>query len=243
MSSQQLYRVRLTWGAEGARRLAPDSDVVVIVDVLSFSTAVDVAVGRGAAVIPWRWRDDSARLRANAIGATLAVSRRDSSPEQPYSLSPASLERIPAGTRLVLPSPNGSTLATVAAESGAIVLAACLRNATAVGLTAHQLGRRVTVVAAGERWPDGDGWRPALEDEVGAGAILDALGSDPSPEAWLAAASFRAAGEQVATLIADSESGRELRDGGYPDDVEIATAHDVSQCVPRLVDGEFIDAR
>ncbi len=242
MSSQQLYRVRLAWGAEGLRRLAPVSEVVVIVDVLSFSTAVDVVVARGATVIPWRWRDDSARLRAGAIGASLAVSRRDVSTEHPYSLSPASLAVIPAGTRLVLPSPKGSTLATIAAGTGAIVLAGCLRNATAVGLTAHQLGRRVTVVAAGEHWPDGHGWRPALEDELGAGAILDALGSDPSPEAWLAAASFRAAGEQAATLIADSESGRELRDGGHPQDVEIATAHDVSQTVPRLVDGAFVDA-
>ncbi len=39
MSSQQLYRVRLAWGAEGLRRLAPVSEVVVIVDVLSFSTS------------------------------------------------------------------------------------------------------------------------------------------------------------------------------------------------------------
>ncbi len=243
MRAQHLYRVRLAWGAEGVRRLAPVSDVVVIVDVLSFSTAVDVAVGRGAAVIPWRWRDDSARLRAEAVGAVLAVTRREASPEHPYSLSPASLEGIPAGTRLVLPSPNGSTLATIAAESGAIVLAGCLCNATAVGLTAHRLGRRITVVAAGEHWPDGFGWRPALEDELGAGAIVGAIGSDPSPEAWLASAAFRAAGAEAATLIADSESGRELRDGGYGQDIEIATAHDVSQTVPRLVDGAFVDGR
>ena len=242
MSSQHLYRIRLAWGAEGVRRLAPASDVVVIVDVLSFSTAVDVAVGRGAAVIPWQWRDDSARLHAEAIGASLAVSRRDVSSDHPYSLSPATLAAIPAGTRLVLPSPNGSTLATIAAERGATVLTGCLRNATAVGLTAHRLGRRITVVAAGEHWPDGYGWRPALEDELGAGAILAAIGSDPSPEAWLASAAFRAAGAEAATLIADSESGRELRDGGHEQDVALATAHDVSRTVPRLVDGAFIDA-
>ncbi len=243
MSAQHLYRVRLAWGAEGVRRLAPVSDVVVIVDVLSFSTAVDVAVGRGAAVVPWRWRDDSARLHAESVGAVLAVPRREASLDRPYSLSPFSLQDIPAGTRLVLPSPNGSTLAMIAAESGATVLAGCLRNATAVGLTAHQLGRRITVVAAGEHWPDGFGWRPALEDELGAGAILLAIGSDPSPEAWLASASFRAAGAEAATLITDSESGRELRDGGYGRDVEIATDHDVSQTVPRLIDGAFVDAK
>ena len=133
--------------------------------------------------------------------------------------------------------------ATIAAESGAIVLTGCLRNATAVGLTALRLGRRVTVVAAGEHWPDGTGWRPALEDELGAGSILDAIGSDPSPEAWLASAAFRAAGAQVATLIADGESGRELRDDGFGRDVELATEVDVSQAVPRMIDGEFVDDR
>ena len=243
VSSQQLYRVRLAWGPDGLRQLAPVSDVVVIVDVLSFSTAVDVAVGRGAAVIPWRWRDASAGEHARTAGAALAVSRREVSPAAPYSLSPASLATITAGTRIVLPSPNGATLATIAAKSGAIVLTGCLRNATAVGLTAQRLGRRVTVVAAGEHWPDGSGWRPALEDELGVGAVLAAIGSDPSPEAWLAVAAVRAAGVEAATLIADGESGRELRDAGFGLDVELATQRDVSRVVPRLVDGEFVDDR
>lgn len=243
MGSQELYRVRLGWGDEGVRRLAPVSDVVVIVDVLSFSTAVDIAVGRGAAVIPWRWRDDTARQRATELGAELAVPRREATAAAPWTLSPGSLAAIPAGTRLVLPSPNGATLAALAAGEAAHVLTGCLRNATAVGIAAARLGRRVAVIAAGERWPDGFGWRPAIEDLLGAGAILEAIGSDPSPEAWLAVAAWRAAGAQAPTLIADSESGRELRDGGYGDDVALATAVDASGCVPRLVDGAFMDGR
>ena len=38
------FDARFEWGIEGIRRLAPVSDVMVIVDVLSFSTAVDVAL-------------------------------------------------------------------------------------------------------------------------------------------------------------------------------------------------------
>ena len=97
--------------------------------------------------------------------------------DQPWSLSPAALLRAPYTPRLVLPSPNGSTIA--AAASG-LVLAACLRNASAVGrwLAAHGYGtpsRPVLVVPAGERWPDGS-LRPSLEDGLGAGAVIAALG-------------------------------------------------------------------
>lgn len=124
---------RFEGGLDGVRRLAPVSDVVVIVDLLSFSTCVDVAVSRGATIFPYRWQDASAEAFAREQGAELAVSRGQTTAEHPYSLSPASLEALPSGARIVLPSPNGSTLAFVAADSGAAVIAGCLRNARGRG--------------------------------------------------------------------------------------------------------------
>ena len=90
-------------------------------------------------------------------------------------------------SRLVLPSPNGSA---IAAAAPGVTVAASLRNASAV---AEWLSERfrgdvepVSVIAAGERWPDGS-LRPALEDLLGAGAVLSALvartGVSESPEA------------------------------------------------------------
>jgi 2-phosphosulfolactate phosphatase len=141
--AQDGFSIRFEWGTSGAKALAPGVEVLVIVDVLSFTTAVDVAAARGAYVYPYRYRDDSAEEFARCIGATLAVSRQDISTETPYSLSPVSLEAIPAGTRLVLPSPNGSAISVLAAELGRPILAGCLRNAAAFS------GRRAS-------WREGD---------------------------------------------------------------------------------------
>ena len=104
------FEIRCEWGLRGLRALAPISDVVIIVDVLSFSTALDVATSRGAVIYPYRFKDATAAAYAASIQAELASAGRGPG----YSLSPASLQSIEAGTRLVLPSPNGAALAFAA---------------------------------------------------------------------------------------------------------------------------------
>ncbi|MDX2646512.1 2-phosphosulfolactate phosphatase [Streptomyces sp. PA03-1a] len=243
---QTRHGVRFEWGPEGARRIGAHVACLVVVDVLSFTTAVTVAVEAGTAVHPYAWRDATAAAYARRVGARLAVGRREVSERSPWSLSPAALRRAPYTPRLVLPSPNGSTIAAAAGEA-ATVVAACLRNATAVGawLARHGYGvrdRPVAVIAAGERWPDGT-LRPALEDLLGAGAVVTALrGHAPavtlSPEARAAAAAFTGAPDPAGTVAACA-SGRELSGGGFPEDVAIATEFDAATVVPVLSEGAF----
>src|SRR5580698_7967397 len=99
------FDLRCEWGVAGVRRIA-HADAIVIVDVLSFMTSVDVALGRGATVLPYRWRDDSAAEYARERNAVLAGKRTAGG----FSLAPSSLVDAPRGLRLVLPSPNGSSL-------------------------------------------------------------------------------------------------------------------------------------
>src|SRR5512136_2644393 len=134
--NQSEFDVRCEWGEPGVSRLAPISDVVIIVDVLSFSTCVDIAVGRHAIVFPYRGNAESARAFATAVGATLADSKRNSAG---LSLSPQSLLNISEGTRLVLPSPNGSTLTLATGTTP--TLTGCLRNYQAVAEAAASLGK------------------------------------------------------------------------------------------------------
>jgi 2-phosphosulfolactate phosphatase len=229
------HDVLLAWGLAGAALAAPHVDVLVVVDVLSFSTAVDVAVSRGGIVFPYPDRNETAAAYARSLDAELASGRRRGSRDSPYSLSPASLLSIPPGTRLVLPSPNGATIATAARTTGLTVICACLRNALAVARTIARPRTRTGIIAAGERWPDGS-LRPALEDFLGAGAILSHLpGRDLSPDARAAMAAYRAA--RIPQDITDCPSGRELIEMGFAGDVEIAAQVDASTAVPVLRDG------
>jgi 2-phosphosulfolactate phosphatase len=225
------------WGPEGARKFGESAGAIVIVDVLSFSTCVDIAVSRGATVYPFANGDRRAAARmARTIGAELAGPR--GSLKHRFSLSPSSLLEIEAGTKLVLPSPNGSAISAMTRTVP--VLAGCLRNARAVARKAASIARGspVAVIPAGERWPDGS-LRPAIEDLIGAGAIIEELGLPCSPEAEIARQAFRSARPELADLLRGCASGRELIDRGYPHDVEAAIELNVSTTAPLLVDGAY----
>lgn len=78
--------------------------------------------------------------------------------------------------------------------------------------------------------------RPALEDLLGAGAILASLAVELTPEAK---AAFEATQRQLDYLVTGSVSGQELVERGLDGDVEMAAQLDVSPAVPILRDGAF----
>ncbi len=227
--------VRCEWGAHAVATLG-ECRTLVVVDVLTSTSCISIAVSRGATVLPYRWRDGSAEAFAKARGALLAGPRGSQ-----YSLSPGSVMALPRGARLVLPSPNGATISFDAAGH-ARVIAGCLRNRAAVAAHLARAERPIGIVAAGERWPD-DALRPALEDLVGAGAIVAALEGTRSPEAAAAAAVFAEFATRLPATLGGCASGRELIERGYPQDIELASMLDVDAAVPELIDGAFTVAR
>lgn len=239
-----LPRVRLEWGPTGAATLLGQLErartLAVVVDVLSFTTTLTVAADRGVVVHPHPWHEDAHR-RARALGATLAVGRRAAGPGE-VSLSPGTVRAAVGLERLVLPSPNGAALAHALASSGATVLGASLRNRAAVA--AHLRARLsadpgavVLLVPAGERWPDGS-LRPAVEDLWGAGGVAAGLGGEVvlDEESRAAAAAYGVVSPRLGAALPACTSGRELVEGGFSGDVQVAAELDASVVVPVLGD-------
>ncbi len=244
--SQADYRVRCEWGSSGADAVGSGTRIVAVVDVLSFTTALTVAVDQGMEVFPFRWRGERAVAFAAQHQAMLAVGRSEVGPGRPVSLSPSTIRAARDVQRLVLPSPNGSTIAHRLAASGATVIGVSLRNAAgAAQWTAQQVSGSlaVAVIAAGERWEVDGSLRPAVEDLWGAGAFIQGLLGQGvtglSPEAELAAAAYRHVAPNIREALFGCASGRELVGYGYSHDVEVAAEVDTSDAVPILIGEAF----
>jgi 2-phosphosulfolactate phosphatase len=233
---QSVFDIRCEWGENGVRQLAPISDAIIIVDVLSFSTCVTLATSRGALIFPYPLHDGTGFAFARSINAALAGPRGQST----YSLSPQSLLEIAAGTRLVLPSPNGAILTL--ATGGTPTFAGCLRNCRAVAAAALRYGKNIAVIPAGERWPEDGSLRVAVEDLVGAGAIISHLSGSLSPEAQMAVVAYYHARENLVEVFDQCGSGKELRERGFEGDIALAAQVDVDDCAPMLQNGAYIKA-
>ncbi len=233
--NQQEFEVRFEWGLKGIEELSPISDVIVIVDVLSFSTCVDIGTQNGAIIYPYRWKDESAIEYAKNLNAELADFKRKYN--EGYSLSPTSLINIKQNTKLVLPSPNGSTLSLSTGTTP--TLCGCLRNAKAVAMLAKTYGNKISIIAAGERWAD-KSLRVAFEDLIGAGAIISHLTGKLSPESRVSLTAFKNSETSLLTDIKNCSSGKELIERGFEKDILLACELNSSNNVPILKGNCFV---
>jgi 2-phosphosulfolactate phosphatase len=160
-------------------------------------------------------------------------------------------EDVPLDAAAHAVSINGAAVAAAAAGRGALVLLGALRNASTVAAAVlaeqERRGARtsIAVIAAGEMTGRDAAAtvRFAVEDQLGAGAVVDALGAlgidHTSPDAAVAAESFRALRRAVKHLLTASGSGLELIERGMRDEVLAAAAVDAASVVPVLRDGVF----
>lgn len=141
-------------------------------------------------------------------------------------------------------------IALAAERAGAHVVAGGIRNAAAVAAHVLEVQRSrgdrtsIAIIAVGD---DGEsGPRFAVEDLLGAGAVVAALGDlgidHASPDAAVAGEGFRALRGAVRHLLTASGTGRLRADVGERDLVLAAAERDAASVVPVLRDGAFTAA-
>jgi len=232
-----------------------------VVDVLSFSTSVVEVIERdGTAFCCYPEELDRAGGREN-VGRdhdAVVLSKQRSVSAGEVSLSPASLQSLPAGQRIVMTSLNGGRC-VAAASAAPWVGIGCLTNRTAVArrietLIAEGVASRCTIVPCAEIWSGpfmasqvGDLSevstmlvRPSYEDLLGAGSIVAALGAyvRQSVEASMAMAVFESHRDRLRPFLEGCVSGRELIERGFGDDVELAARLDTRSGIPERSSGD-----
>ncbi len=233
---QSLFDIRCEWAEQGVLKLRDECDVLIVVDVLSFSTTVSLACQKGATIYPAKNAEQASQL-AKQHHAHLAVSRdkwKQNLGE--FCLSPSAFESVTPQHSVVLPSPNGSFLVSIAEKTP--VLVGCLRNARAVAAAAMHLGSTIGVIPAGERWED-NSLRPAWEDLIGAGAIINELDGERSPEAAVAEMAYLSVVGEIEVRMRKTVSGRELINRDFEQDIVLACEENAEKNAPRLAGGAF----
>ncbi|TLS36054.1 2-phosphosulfolactate phosphatase [Pseudalkalibacillus caeni] len=251
MFDQSAYTCRIEWGRRGAREASERGDITIIVDVLSFSSTVTTAVEKGAIIYPYPPSINEEEKRfAEAVGAELILGRAEAARIGKPTLSPVSFNKTHANKKYVLCSLNGAYCASIAASVPALLIG-CLLNASSVAAAANHLGQKmnkaITVVPCGEQWNDirkeEDRLRPAIEDYLGAGAILSFLNGSKSPEAEVCVGAFKQSQKRITELLWESGSSRELRERGFEEDVKHCIRLNVCQTVPVLESDHFAALR
>jgi 2-phosphosulfolactate phosphatase len=239
---------------------------IVVIDVLRATTVIGTALAAGAAlIIPAPGVAEALALKAQIDPAgALLCGERGGRPIPGFDLgnSPAEYRReAVAGRTLILASTNGS-VALARSQPARRVLAASFNTLGAVAARMPEDGGAWTIVCSGKLG------RPALEDLVAAGALLDRLGVARGPASTDAAAgagespsapvdSLDAATDAIRialdlyddyrddllAMLKGAAHGRYLAAIGYADDLEIAARVDTLDVVPEMSDGRIVDGR
>ncbi len=235
--------VQLDWGIDGLKLALGNHDIVVIVDTLRFSTAIVTAVANGFTIYPFSDKEKGAHY-AHGIGAEIS----GKSGEAKYSLSPSSFMNAAdkENKKVVVFSPNGAACAELVREHD-IAYIGCLLNAKVLGKQIDKVviekKKNITIIAAGEQRAIDTGERIvhdlkeaqrvfAVEDYLGAGAIISYSRLKKTSAAEVCELAFRASQDKLKDLMLKSFSGKYLVQHNLTKDVEHAAQLNQYDIIP-----------
>jgi 2-phosphosulfolactate phosphatase len=217
---------------------------VAVFDVLRATTTMTAALAAGVREIRLFGDTEAARrAAAEAVVAAggpgpLLCGESQCLPPAGFDLgnSPGALNRAAHGGRALFMSTTNGTRALIAARGAGLLLTGALVNASATARALAASGLPVTLLCAGTNGA------AAMEDAIGAGAVIDALGRSRGVElesdvARVALGLFRSVRDDLRGALADSTGGRNVLAAGLSPDIEFAARLDVFDVVGRAVDG------
>jgi len=217
---------------------------VVVFDVLRATTTMAAALAAGVTEIRvFASLQEASRAAAEADGSRILCGEEKCLPPAGFDLgnSPGAFRRELHGGRTAYMSTTNGTRAIVAARDAATVLTGALVNASAVARAAAAGGADVTLLCAGT------GGAVAMEDVIGAGAVMASLARltpvEPQSDAALIARDlYRARGRDLRAALAEAVGGRNVSDAGLAPDIDFAARVDALDVVGR-VDGATLTVR
>lgn len=211
--------------------LKPDHLVgkaVVVFDVLRATTSMSAALAAGVKEIRIYGDVESALSAGRAhVGPHLICGERHALKPPGFDLgnSPGAFQRdIHADTTLFMTTTNG-TIAILAAAGAPVVFTGALVNARNVAGALVKTRLDVTLLCSGT-----EGF-VCTEDTLGAGAVIEALGSSGQVEltsdvAWMARSLFRASKNHLYEALFESRGGHNIRRAGLDPDIAFCAALD-----------------
>jgi 2-phosphosulfolactate phosphatase len=219
---------------------------VVVFDVLRATTTMTAALAAGVREI--RVFPDTASVRKSAgevglfRGALMCGEERCLRPEGSHlGNSPGAFTREYAERTVFMSTTNG-TRAILAAREAASLFVGALVNATAVAKVLAETGRDVTLLCAGTNG------RVAMEDVIGAGAVMAALNrkvhaAPASDAARIAAHLYETAKNDLPRALAEGDGGRNVIAAGLAEDIAFCASVDRFKHVVGVVEGRTVRAR
>ena len=210
-----------------------DGRTVVVFDVLRATTTMAAALSGGVEEIRvFGSLDDAARAAAAHRGARILCGEENCLPPAGFDLgnSPGAFRHeLHAGRTAYMSTTNG-TRAIVAARAAANIFTGAIVNASAVARAVSAAGADVTLLCAGT------GGAVAMEDVIGAGAVMAALArnSPISPEsdtALIARRLYEAVAHDLRAALTESLGGRNVIAAGLLEDIDFAARLDALDIV------------
>ena len=242
MSTAQ-YNIHLEWGQLAAARAASHSDILIIVDTLSFSTTTTAAVNRDIDIFPCATFEEAATI-AKKHNCECTVRRSDVPSKGRFSLSPLTITNNHNCKSIVMRSVNGASIVRAASSTPMVIIGTLVNAEVIAGYVDSYCSKvderpQVTVIACGELVHGSEhpnDCRFAIEDYLGAGAIISYMNGRKTVEAQLCERSFAHERDNLNCILIECESGVELAESGFVEDVLFAAKLNSINAVPILVD-------